>query len=279
MTYRIDNIPNRGRPPTVLRRRLDMRLENVVHLHLRVRKQPVRRLALRLAREHLRQRPSGLLLPRPRPSWQCGPGSGRRDARCGRNPAPPSPPEAATPRGPKPARPDSAHGRPEGSGDGRSPRSARCSPPAPLRPHPKKADCAPPRKARGHPLPIPQKTFSLGGHFCMPIGGHYWMLIDIGRDLQPDLPEILERRLDPGIRNRSRRTRIRPGGSAGCRSEPASWKTPASRSSGAGSSGRGAVGRKRTPTPCSPPNAASKTIAEPTSSIGRPIASQPIEQR
>ena len=30
----------------------------------------------------------------------------------------------------------------------------------------------------------------------------------------------------------------------------------------------GAVGRKRTPTPCSPPNAASKTIVGPTSSIG-----------
>ena len=54
----------------------------------------------------------------------------------------------------------------------------RVPPPAPLRPQPKKADCAPPRKARGHPLPIPQKTSLLGGHFCTPIGGHYWMLID-----------------------------------------------------------------------------------------------------
>ena len=41
-------------------------------------------------------------------------------------------------------------------------------------------------------------------------------------------------------------------GSAACRSVPASWKAPASRSSAAGSSGRGAAGRKRAPTPCSP---------------------------
>ena len=68
-------------------------------------------------------------------------------------------------------------------------------------------------------------------------------------------------------------------GSADCRSDPTSWKAPASRSSGAASSGRGAAGRKRAPTPCSPPNAASKTIARPTSSTGGSVSAQPPDQR
>ena len=68
-------------------------------------------------------------------------------------------------------------------------------------------------------------------------------------------------------------------GSAACRSDPASWKAPASRSSGAASSGRGAAGRKRAPTPCSPSNAASKTTDGPTSSIGGPAAPQPSDQK
>ena len=41
----------------------------------------------------------------------------------------------------------------------------------------------------------------------------------------------------------------------------------------------GAAGRKRASTPCSPPNAASKTIAGPTSSIGGPVSAQPPDQR
>ena len=36
------------------------------------------------------------------------------------------------------------------------------------------------------------------------------------------------------------------------RSDPASWKAPANTSSGTGSKERGATGRKRAPTPCSP---------------------------
>ena len=43
--------------------------------------------------------------------------------------------------------------------------------------------------------------------------------------------------------------------SADCRSAPASWKAPASKSSAADSSGPGAAGRSREPTPCSPSNA------------------------
>ena len=39
--------------------------------------------------------------------------------------------------------------------------------------------------------------------------------------------------------------------------------------------GRDAAGRKRAPTLCSPPNAASKTTDGPTSSTGGPVASQP----
>ena len=68
-------------------------------------------------------------------------------------------------------------------------------------------------------------------------------------------------------------------GIAGCRSDPASWKAPASRSSGAGSSGRGVAGRKRAPTPSSPPNAALKTTDGPTSLIGGLAASQPSDRR
>ena len=41
-----------------------------------------------------------------------------------------------------------------------------------------------------------------------------------------------------------------------CRSDPASWKAPASKSSAADSSGLDAVGRRPEPTPCSPSNAA-----------------------
>ena len=43
--------------------------------------------------------------------------------------------------------------------------------------------------------------------------------------------------------------------------------------------GRDAAGRKREPTPCSPPNAASKATARPTSSIGGFAAPQPSDQR
>ena len=56
-------------------------------------------------------------------------------------------------------------------------------------------------------------------------------------------------------------------------------KAPASASSGAGSKERGAADRKRAPTPCSPPDAASKTGAGPTSSIGGLAASQSRDQR
>ena len=45
-------------------------------------------------------------------------------------------------------------------------------------------------------------------------------------------------------------------------------KAPASASSGTGSNNRGAAGRKRAPTPCSPSNTASKTTTGPKSSIG-----------
>ena len=50
-------------------------------------------------------------------------------------------------------------------------RPPRCTPS-------KKADCAPPEKPAATRCPSPKNTSSLGGHFCMPIGGHYWMLID-----------------------------------------------------------------------------------------------------
>ena len=77
--------------------------------------------------------------------------------------------------------------------------------------------------------------------------------------------------------NRDRMPATAAGSAAG-RSDPVSWKAPASRPSGAGSSRRGAAGRKRAPTPCSPPNAASKAIAGPTSSTGGPVAPQPLDQ-
>ena len=60
--------------------------------------------------------------------------------------------------------------------------------------------------------------------------------------------------------------------SADCRSDPAWWKTSASTSSGT-------TGRKRAPTPCSPPYAASKTCVGPTSSIGGLVAPQPPAQK
>ena len=66
---------------------------------------------------------------------------------------------------------------------------------------------------------------------------------------------------------------------AACRSDPASWKAPASASSGASSKEPGAFGRKREPTPCSPSNAASKTGAGPTSSMGGLAAPQPHNQK
>ena len=64
-----------------------------------------------------------------------------------------------------------------------------------------------------------------------------------------------------------------------CRSDLALWKVPANKSSGAASTGRRPTGRKREPTPCSPPNAASKTTDGPTSSIGGPSAPQPSDQK
>ena len=68
-------------------------------------------------------------------------------------------------------------------------------------------------------------------------------------------------------------------GSSDCRSDPASWKAPASRSSAAASSGPGATGRRPGPTPCSPSNAASRTIVGPTSSNGGLAAPQPPDQK
>ena len=64
-----------------------------------------------------------------------------------------------------------------------------------------------------------------------------------------------------------------------CRSGPASWKAPASGSSGAGSSGRAAAGRRRAPTPCPPSNAASTTTAGSTSSIGGPAEPRPPDHK
>ena len=60
--------------------------------------------------------------------------------------------------------------------------------------------------------------------------------------------------------------------SADCRSDPAWWKTLASTSSRS-------AGRKRVPTPCSPPYAALKTCVDPTSSIGELFAPQPPDQK
>ena len=66
---------------------------------------------------------------------------------------------------------------------------------------------------------------------------------------------------------------------ANCRSDPALWKAPASASSEAGSKDPGAFGRRRSPTPCPPPDAALKTGAGPTSSSGGIAASQQPDQR
>ena len=64
-----------------------------------------------------------------------------------------------------------------------------------------------------------------------------------------------------------------------CRPAPASWNAPASKSSAADSSGPDATGQRPEPIPCSPSNAASKTGAGPTSSIGELAALQPLDQK
>ena len=53
-------------------------------------------------------------------------------------------------------------------------------------------------------------------------------------------------------------------------------KAPASESSGAASNDQDAAGRMRDPMLCPPSNAVSKPIAGPASSIGRVVASQPL---
>lgn len=56
-------------------------------------------------------------------------------------------------------------------------------------------------------------------------------------------------------------------------------KAPASASSGTGSNCRGAADRKRTPAPCSPSDAALKTIADAASPIGALVAERPTDRR
>ena len=56
-------------------------------------------------------------------------------------------------------------------------------------------------------------------------------------------------------------------------------KAPASKSPAAASSGPDAAGRRPEPTPCSPSNAASKTGARPTSSIGELAKLQPLDPK
>ena len=294
--------------PAALRRRLQMRLENVVHRNLRVGKQPVRGLALRLAREHLRQRPSGLLLPRPAHPGNAVPdprvgmrAAGvlpRRPARAfgkrrlrspsdrpGRRPAEllapvrgqradPDPPlRTPPPRGLPGMRPSGrpvAGSRVPGPDESEGGQGTDPVRRLPVRRKPRRREAQDPRGQIAHPDarkdqetvvlrdptdvrrprrrapadeivarlrmpsgrpeadpaqaavplrddPVPQpRPRRQGRPLRMQLRHHRPPGPDvrsIGRHLQPDLPEILERRLDPGIRNRSRRTGMRRGGS------------------------------------------------------------------